>query len=81
MAWIEARDHIILEDDIVVNLGFNRTYGDRSERSRAYAYTEGGSATEGIILGISIITKWVCPHSISAPPFSYLCTCAIHDEG
>ena len=47
VAWIEARDHIILEANTMVNLGFTRTRGDRSERSRAYAYTEGGSATEG----------------------------------
>ena len=47
MAWVVAQDRIVLEDNIAVDLGFRITQGDRSERTRAFAYTEGGSATPG----------------------------------
>ena len=47
MAWVLAQNHTVLEDDKTVDLGFRIVRGDRSQRTRAFAYTEGGSATAG----------------------------------
>ena len=47
VAWVVAQDHIVLENVGTVDLNFAITRGDRSQRSRAFAYTEGGSATAG----------------------------------
>ena len=47
MAWIEAQDSTILENNTTVDLGFRITCGDQSLRTRAFAYTQGGFATEG----------------------------------
>ena len=48
MAWVVAQDLIILEENTTVNLDFRITRGDRSVRTRAFAYTKGKSATAGI---------------------------------
>ena len=47
VAWIVAQDQVILEGDTTVDLGFRITRGDRSRRTRAFVYTEGGSAVPG----------------------------------
>ena len=47
VAWVVAQDLTILEANTTVNLDFRISRGDRSVRTRAFAYTGGESATEG----------------------------------
>ena len=47
MAWVLGEDLTILEADTTITVGFTIVRGDRSQRTRAFAYTEGGSATAG----------------------------------
>ena len=47
MALVVGEDLVILEATTAVTVSFSITRGDRSERTRAFAYTEGGSATAG----------------------------------
>ena len=47
VAWVVGEDITILEADTTITVSFSITRGDRSQRTRAYAYTEGGSATAG----------------------------------
>ena len=47
VAWIIAKNTTILEASITVDLGFRISRGDQSVRTRAFAYTDGGSATPG----------------------------------
>ena len=47
MAWVVCEDLVILESTRSLTVAFSITRGDRSERTRAFAYTEGGSATAG----------------------------------
>ena len=50
VAWVVGEDLTILENNTTVTVPFSITRGDRSVRTRAFAYTEGGSATPGEIL-------------------------------
>lgn len=47
MAQIQSQDHVVLESDGAVDLGFVRNRGDLSIRSRAFAYTRDVSTTAG----------------------------------
>ena len=47
VAWVVAQDLTVLEANTTVNLDFRITRGDRSVRTRAFAYTRGKSATAG----------------------------------
>ena len=47
VAWVVAQDLIISEENTTVNLDFRITRGDRSVRTRAFAYTKEKSATAG----------------------------------
>ena len=47
VAWVVGEDLTILEADTTITVGFLIVRGDRSESTRAFAYTEGGSATPG----------------------------------
>ena len=47
VAWVVGVDLVIHESSRSLTVAFSITRGDRSERTRAFAYTEGGSATAG----------------------------------
>ena len=52
VAWVVGEDLVILEVTTTLTMAFSITRGDRSERTRAFAYTEGGSATAGELCNI-----------------------------
>ena len=47
VAWVVGEDITIKEAATNITVNFRITRGDRSERTGAFAYTEGGSATAG----------------------------------
>ena len=47
VAWVVGEDITIKEAATNITVNFKITRGDRSQRTRAFAYTEGGSATPG----------------------------------